>query len=301
MFDRNRLRQLFGIFAPLAASVAAGQSAPAAAFQHPPEWTETIAPFRIADRIYYVGSRDIAAYLIDGGKGLILLDAGVPEFAPQVLRNVRRLGFDPKRIRILLGSQAHFDHAGGLAAIKAASGARLLASRDDAALLERGGKGDFQWGDDMPYPAVKVDGLLRDGQRVAVGSATLTAHITPGHTKGCTTWTMPVAVAGKVLTAQFVCGASAPGYTLIDNPAYPDIVADYRRSFARIRSLGCDLFLGAHGSYYGLVGKRAKLAAGAKTNPFVERGGCSRYADIMEKRLDEQLAAERAGKGVVSK
>lgn len=282
-----------------AAGTAAAQ--PSSGAPNNPSWTEVVPPFRIADRLYYVGSRDIGAYLIDGGAGLILIDAGMPEFAPQVLKNVRSLGFDPKRVRILLNSQAHLDHAGGLAAIKAATGARMLASREDAALLERGGKGDFQWGDGLPYPAVKVDRLLRDGEHVRVGSAVLTAHLMPGHTKGCTTWTMPVKIAGKVRTAQFVCGASAPGYRLLGNPAYPHIVRDYRRTFGRLRSLACDLFLGAHGSYYGLDAKRAKLAAGAKANPFVDPEGCRRYADIMEKRLDEQLASERAAEGVVQK
>ncbi len=268
---------------------------------HPREWTEVIPPFRIADRIYYVGSRDLAAYLIDGGSGLILIDAGLPEFSAQLLKNIRTLGFDPKRVRILLSSQAHLDHAGGLAAVKAATGARMLASRSDAALLERGGKGDFQWGDGLPYPPVKVDGIVADGQQIKLGRASLTAQLTPGHTKGCTTWTMPIAVAGKPQVAQFVCGASAPGYKLVGNPAYPDILDDFRRSFAKLRTLKCDLFLGAHGSYYGLDAKRAKLAAGARANPFVDPDGCRRYVALMEKRLGEQLAEEQKQLSVVPK
>lgn len=285
----------------LGTAPAAAPSATPSASSNPPEWTEAIPPFRIADRIYYVGSRDLAAYLIDGGSGLILLDAGLPEFAPQVLRNIRSLGFDPKRIRILLNSQAHFDHAGGLAAIKAATGAKMLASREDAALLERGGKGDFQWGDELPYAPVKVDDTIADGQRVTVGKVSLTAHISPGHTKGCTTWTMPVTIGGQTKIAQFVCGLSAPGYKLIGNSAYPNIVADYRRTFATVRALPCGLFLGAHGAYFRLDEKRAKLAAGPQSNPFLDPGGCRAYADVMEKRLGEQLAAEQKQSGVVLK
>lgn len=269
---------------------------------HDPRWTENVPPFRIADRLYYVGSQDIGVYLFDGGQaGLILIDAGMPDFAPQVLKNVGSLGFDPARIRILLNSQAHVDHAGGLAAIKRATGARMMASHEDAALLERGGKGDFQWGDELPYPAVNVDAKISDRQIVSLGSAKLTAHLMPGHTKGCTTWTLPVRIDGRMRTAQFVCGASAPGYRLLGNPAYPNIVQDFRQSFAKMRSLGCDLFLGAHGSYYDLDGKRAKLAAGSKTNPFLGAGGCRLYADMMEKRLNEQLARERPAQGVVQK
>lgn len=166
----------------LAGGIAAAR--PSSSLPDNPIWTEVVPPFRIAEGLYYVGSRDIGAYLVDGGRaGLILIDAGMPDFAPQVLKNVRTLGFDPAKIRILLNSQAHIDHAGGLAAIKAATGARLLASKADAPLLDAGGKGDFFFGDEVTFPAAKVDGLVRDGQAVTLGRARLTAHLTPGHTK----------------------------------------------------------------------------------------------------------------------
>jgi metallo-beta-lactamase class B len=270
--------------------------APAAA-QAPPQdarWAEPVEPFRIADRLYYVGSRELAAYLIDSGKGLILLDAGVPEFAPRLLANIRSLGFAPKQVRILLNSQAHLDHAGGLAAVKAATGARMLASAADASLLERGGKGDFAWGDALAYPPVKVDGIVRDGQKVRLGAATMTAHLTPGHTKGCTTWTMPVVADGKRQLAQFNCSTSIPGYRLIGNSAYHDIAADYARTFAKLKALPCDIFLGAHGSFFDLDAKRSKLAQSGGRNPFVDPGGCRRHIATMETRFREQLARERA-------
>jgi metallo-beta-lactamase class B len=279
----------------LLAPVPAAAQAPSTS-SHPPEWTEPIAPFRIADRLYYVGSRDLAAYLIDGGSGLILLDAGLPEFAPKLLENVRSLGFDPKRIRLLLSSQAHFDHAGGLAAIQAATGATMAASQEDAALLARGGKGDFTWGDELPYPALKVGRIVRDGENVTVGGATLTAHLTPGHTKGCTTWTMPVKIGGRTETAAFLCGTSAPGYKLVGNAGYPTIVEDYRRTFAKLRSLPCRVFLGAHGSYFGLDAKRAKLASRPAQNPFVDPEGCQRHVDRAEKAFENQLAREQAAR-----
>jgi len=279
----------------------AGSAQQASAQPNNPSWTEVIPPFRIADRIYYVGSRELAAYLIDGGSGLILLDAGLPEFAPQVLKNVRTLGFDPRKIRILLNSQGHFDHAGGLGTIKAATGARMLASRADAPLLERGGKGDFEWGDDVPYPPVKVDGLVGDGQRIRLGSAHLTAHLTPGHTKGCTTWTMPVRVDGRTRTAQFNCSTSIPGYKLLATPAYPNMARDYARTFDKLRTVPCDLFLGSHGSFFDLDSKRAKLGASPRENPFVDPEGCRRHLRIMEQRFTEQLARERAAAGVVQK
>ena len=264
-----------------------------AAAQRDPKWMEPIAPFRIADGLYYVGSRDLAAYLIDGGKdGLILLDAGLPDFAPRVLANIRTLGFDPKRVRILLNTHGHYDHAGGLAAIKAATGARLLASDADAPLLERGGTKDFAFGDDVPYPPVKVDGLVRDGQTVTLGTARLTAHLTPGHTKGCTSWTFPVRTGKRTRAALVNCSISAPGYTLIGNAAYPDIVADYRTTFARLRRLPCDVFLAGHGAVYGLDEKRARVAG--DPDAFVDPTGCRAAIDAAETRFDGQLAKERA-------
>lgn len=262
----------------------------AGAAQQDPSWTEPTAPFRIADRLYYVGSRELAAYLIDSGEGPILLDVGVPENAPQVLANIRTLGFDPRRVRLLLNSQAHFDHAGGLAAIKAATGASMLASAPDAALLERGGRGDFAWGDDLAYPPVKVDRIVRDGERVRLGKVTLTAHVTPGHTKGCTTWAMPVADRGRVHQALFLCGTTAPGYKLVGNAAYPGIVDDFRRSFATWKRLPCDIFLGAHASYFGMDRKRS---AKMKTNPFVDPAGCRAFLLKSEQAFARQLADQR--------
>ena len=257
-----------------------------------PSWTEAVAPFRIADRLYHVGSRELTAFLIDTGKGLILLDAGMPEFAPTVLANIRALGFDPRNVRILLNSQAHFDHAGGLDAIRKATGAKMLASAPDAPLLERGGKGDFAWGDDVAYPPIKVDRIVRDGERVRLGAVTLTAHLTPGHTKGCTTWTMPVREGGRTLIAQFNCSTSIPGYKLLGTPAYPNMAQDYARSFAKLKTLPCDIFLGSHGSFFDLDGKRGRLGAGA--NPFVDPEGCRRHIAASERRFEEQLVRERA-------
>lgn len=174
-------------------------------------WNLPVHPFRIAGNLYYVGTADLASYLIVDPAGMMLLDGGLEASAPQILANIRALGFDAKRVKYLLNSQAHSDHAGALAALKEATGAELLASPADAALLERGGAGDPQWGDDNLYPQVKVDGRLRDGAAVTVGAAKMTAYFTPGHTPGCTSWTLPLRVDGKRMQALFICGASAPG------------------------------------------------------------------------------------------
>jgi metallo-beta-lactamase class B len=277
---------------PIPSAVSA-QSAPSRSAENP-SWTEPVAPFRIIDRLYYVGSRELTAFLVDSGSGLILLDAGMPEFAPQVLANIRALGFDPRKVRILLNSQAHFDHAGGLAAIKTATGAKMLASAADAPLLERGGKGDFAWGDDQAYAPVKVDRILRDGERVRLGKVTMTAHLTPGHTKGCTSWTTPITERGQTYVAQFNCSAGIPGYKLLGTPAYPEMAADYARTFAKLRRLPCDIFLGSHGSFFDLDSKRAKLAARPAVNPFIDPAGCRRYISMNEQRYKDQLAREQA-------
>lgn len=254
-------------------------------------WNAPVAAFRIADGLYYVGTADLASYLFVDKAGMILLDGGLPASAPLILANIRALGFDPKRVRYLINSQAHYDHAGGLAALKAATSAQLLASAADAELLERGGAGDFQWGDTLTYPAVRVDGRLRDGARLKLGKLRLTAHLTPGHTRGCTSWTMPVRVDGRGRTALFICGASAPGYRLKGNSAYPWIMSDFRRSFAKWRTLPCDLFLGAHASYFGMAEKRERMGAG-RPNPFVDPAGCRSFLERAEQRLEDQAAKE---------
>jgi metallo-beta-lactamase class B len=255
-------------------------------------WNAPVAPFRIADGLYYVGTADLASYLFVDREGMILLDGGLEESAPLILENIRTLGFDPKRVRYLINSQAHFDHAGGLKALKDATRAELLASAADAELLENGGAGDFhQWEDDASYPPVRVDGWVRDGAKLTLGAITLTAHLTPGHTRGCTSWTMPVRVDGKRRNALFICGASAPGYKLVNNAAYPWIMDDFRRSFATWRKLPCDLFLGAHASYFGMAEKRGRMAAG-RPNPFVDPQGCRAFLDKAERRIAEQAAKE---------
>lgn len=244
-------------------------------------------PFRIADNLYHVGTRDIAVYLFADPKGLILLDGGYRQSAPLILANIRTLGFDPKRIRILISSQAHFDHVAGLAALKAASGGRLYASAADSALLERGGRGDFAFGDRSRFPPVKVDQLLADRETVRLGAIRLQAHLTPGHTKGCTSWTMNATDAGRAYPALFVCGATAPGYRLVGNAAYPNILRDFAASFDKWRRLPCMLFLGAHGSYFGMEAKHQAMRAGGP-NPFVDPQGCRTFLDRAEQAIRDQ-------------
>jgi len=195
-----------------------------------------------------------------------------------------------------LNSHSHFDHAGGLAELQKASGAQVVASERDATQLEAGGKGDFVWGDDNPFPAVKVDRRIKDGDTVTLGSVTLTAHLTAGHTKGCTTWTATFEEKGERLRAVFYCSTSVPdpeNYRLAGNPRYPEIAADYERSFKVLRDLPCDLFLGPHASFFGLEEKAARLRAGDR-HAFVDPEGFRSLVAQSEKRFHELLATAQA-------
>ena len=251
-----------------------------------------IAPFCIAAEICYVGTEDLGIYLIKTSTGDILIDGGYEQTVPQILANLKTLGVDPKDIRILLNSHAHRDHAGGLAALKTITGAKLVASRAAAAELARGGRDDPNFANTSTFPPVKADSIVEDGGTVALGNVVLTAHLTPGHTKGCTTWTMPAHIAGKTYQALFLCSVSAPGYKLVGNTAYPDIVADYRHSFALLKRLPCELFLGAHASFYDMIAKRAEMEKTGSPLAFVDPAGCRRYLDEAETAFNKAVAKQ---------
>jgi len=248
-------------------------------------------PFKIGEGLYYVGSVDYAAYLLTSKAGLILLDGGSAETGKQIVANIRALGFDPAQVKVLLNTHQHFDHAAGLATIKkAAPGARLYASAADGPIIAAGGRGDpFLKGARFEYEPVKPDVTLRDGQKVAFGGWTLTAHVTGGHTKGCTTWTFPVTVAGKVRQAQVHCSSSVlQGYRIGKVETYPGQTADYQKSFATWKSLPCDVFLASHASFYGLAAKKQALDAG-KLDAFVDPAGCKAFYARQEAAFRAEL------------
>lgn len=254
-------------------------------------WNQPVEPFRIIRNIFYVGASDVTAYLIATPKGLIVIDGGFQETAPMILGNIEKLGFSRGDIRILLNSHAHYDHAGGLAAIKSATGATFIASEGDAPLLARGGKDDPQFGNELPFPPITPDKLARDGDRVALGGTILTAHITAGHTRGCTTWTTTVREGGRNYDVVFVGGPSVPPqYKLAGNARYPDAVDDYRRQFVTLKSLRCDVFLAAHGNFFDLAGKMKRV--GAKPNPFIDPAGYKKFVAAMEAEFEERVKEE---------
>ena len=252
-------------------------------------WNQPVEPFRIAANVYYVGATDITSYLITTPKGHIVIDGGFVETAPMIVANIRTLGFRPEDVRILLSSHAHYDHAGGLAELKRVTGAKFYASAEDLPAHARGGVDDPQFGNRFPYPPVEADRIVRDGQKVSLGGTTLTAHVTAGHTRGCTTWTM----RGGGLEFVFVGSPTVPsGYRLIGNPRHPDAVADYRRQFAFLKSLKPDVFLASHGNFFELTEKIAALASRPKQNPFIDREGYYKFVTDAEVRFEDRVRNE---------
>lgn len=254
---------------------------------------QPVEPFRIIGNIYYVGANEVTSFLITTPKGHILLDGGFKETAPMILANIARLGFKPSDVRILLNSHAHLDHAGGLAELKRVTGAKLLASAGDLPLLARGGADDPQFGETLLYPPVEPDSIIRDGGHVVLDGTTLVAHITAGHTRGCTTYTMRVRDGSAMRDVVFFCSPSVPtGYKLVDNRKYPDIVDDYRREFATLEGLKCDVPLGSHGSFFSLSEKRERLATQTPPDPFVDPQGCRSFIATFKERFEQALAKQ---------
>lgn len=238
---------------------------------------EPVAPFRIIGNIYYVGASDVTSYLISTSRGLILLDGGFADTAPQIERNIARLGYKLSDVKILLNGHAHPDHAGGLAALKRDTGAAFYAMDAEVVPLEHNGQGTFYRGDRKLFESIHVDHILHDGATVALGGATLTAHLTAGHTPGCTTWTMKDREGAVAYNVVFMCQLTPMGdLPLTQNSR---ITKDYRHTFAVLGRMPCDVFLGEHGYMFDLKGKLARLAAHPATNPFIDPAGCRRFIE----------------------
>ncbi len=271
----------------------------AAVLQVPGTDNRPVAPYKIADHLYNVGASDIASYLITTTAGHILIDGGYEATVPIIESNVTAIGFNLRDVKILLNTQAHTDHAGGLARLKTLTGARLMMSERDAPIIEAGGRGDFvltepQW----RFPAATVDRRLRDGDLVRLGSTTLTARLTPGHTKGCTTWTFDATDRGRTYHVVVLCGLTVLEGTRVSGmPAYPTIESDYERTFEVLKRMPIDIFLGAHPSYYDGMKKADALRAKPDgPNPFVDPDGFHAFVANAERRFRERLTAEKKSK-----
>jgi metallo-beta-lactamase class B len=256
------------------------------------EWNVPQKPFHIIGNLYYVGMAGVSAFLIKTDDGLILTDGGLPESAPFIEKNIQALGFKLKDVKLLLNSHAHFDHSGGLPQLKKDTGAKLAAGAADKPFLESGHI-TFGPSSKIDTTPVHVDQAVKDGDKVSLGNVTLTAHATPGHTKGCTTWTMPLTDSGKTYKVMFFCSISVAGNPLVNDAAYPNIQADYRASFAKLNAMQADIFLAPHGGQFDLDAKLAKMKPGAP-NPFIDPGELHRFLAKARADYDAELAKQVA-------
>lgn len=260
-------------------------------------------PFHIIGNIYYVGSTGLSCYLITSSAGEILLDTGYPDMAPQIEANIQTLGYKLSDVKLLINSHAHIDHGGGMAELKQATGGKLVAMAEDAPYFESGGHNDVLFGDRNLFPPVKVDRIIHDGDTVTLGDVTLTAHLTPGHTPGNTTWTMVTQDKGKSYNVVFFGIVTPfPNTNLSAAPAnYPNMAADWAKTMQVLPTLKCDVFLGSNASFYNMSQKHDELLKGADPNPFIDPAGCKAFVDrgeaTYQKLLQNPAPAGGAGMG----
>ncbi|HUG11143.1 MAG TPA: subclass B3 metallo-beta-lactamase [Opitutaceae bacterium] len=279
----------------LSAAVLGGVIAFGAVPPNAPEWLEPYPPFKIAGPLYHVGSKDLAVYLITTPQGSILINSTLEENVPMIRANVEQLGFKFSDIKILLISHAHWDHCAASAQIKQLTGAEYMVMEGDADVVESGGRSDFHYSDAPStfYPPAKVDRVLRDGDVVELGGISLVAHRTAGHTRGCTSWALKVSEAGRDYDAVIIGSPNVnEGFNLLNDPDYPNMADDYANGFRLLKSLPCDLFLGAHGSYFNMLAKHARLDSDT-ANPFVDPEGYKSYVARREKAFLNELAKQK--------
>ena len=259
------------------------------------DWTEPFPAFRIINNLYYVGSKGLANYLVTTPQGHILINSDFEANVPLIKQSVESLGFKFTDIKILLISHAHGDHNAASDTIKKLTGAQYMVMKEDVDVIESGGKTDFQYGNDPTtlYTPTRVDRVLKDGDEVQLGGVVLTARLTPGHTRGCTTWTMKVKENSKTRNVVIIGSPNVnPGYKLVDNTAYPQIAADYEKTFRVLKSLPIDYFLGAHGSYFDMETKYNRFKAG-DANAFIDPEGYMKYVNEREQAFRQELKKQK--------
>ena len=253
-----------------------------------PDWHRPFPAFKIAGNLYYVGTADLAVYLINTPQGNILINSDFEQDVPLIRNSIVQLGFHYKDTKIVLISHAHGDHDAATGLIKRETDAKLMVMDADVSEEESTAPG---------RPSAHVDRVLHDGDTVELGGSRLTARLTPGHTKGCTTWTMQVQEGGRGLNAVIVGSPNVnPGYILVGNKNYPQIAQDYVKTFTVLKSLQCDLFLGAHGAYFGLKGKYEKMKTGGP-NPFIDPDGYRTYVAEREATFRKEWERQQQNPG----
>jgi metallo-beta-lactamase class B len=255
-------------------------------------WEEPAEPARIIGPLYFVGTRGLGAFLFTTSEGHILMNTGMPSSGTMIADSIRKLGFKPEDIELMINGHAHTDHAGAFAYLKKVSGAKLAVMKDDVAAMQSGDKGDFKYGDDLTYPPVQVDRILRDGDTIKMGDVLLTAYHTPGHTRGATTWVANLVVDGKAYVVVFPDGAGFnPGYRVAKNPSYSGITDDYRRTHHMLEMLKPDIWLAQHNEYYDLEGKRARARTEGVT-AWIDPEGYRRFIAQKKREFEDQVDKE---------
>jgi metallo-beta-lactamase class B len=253
-----------------------------------PDWHRPFPAFKIAGNLYYVGTADLAVYLIHTPQGNILINSDFKEDVPLIRKSIEQLGFKYADTKILLISHAHADHDEGVGLIKSETGAKLMVMDADVPAEESTAPG---------RPGAHVDRTLHDGDTVELGGSKLTAHLTPGHTRGCTTWTMQVLDGERTLNAVVIGSPNVnAGYLLVENKDYPQIAQDYVKTFNVLKQLPCDLFLGAHGAYFGLKAKYEKMKADGG-NPLIDPDGYKAYVAEREATFQKEWNRQQQNPG----
>jgi len=262
-------------------------------------WDKYEAPFRLAGPIYYVGTQELAAFLVSSPQGHILIDGGIPGAAAVIEKSIRDIGFKPEDIRILLTTQAHFDHVGTHAHFKKVSGAMVQAMTGDEKLLRDGGKSDYLFGATPAnyFPRVPVDRVLKDGDIVTIGGARITARHTPGHTPGSATYEMNVSEGGRDYKVVFAASTTVnPGTRFVKNPSYPGILEDFRKTFGVLEALQPDIFVSGHASFFNLKAKRAKMNPDSPAAAFVDPQGYRTLLAEKKKAFEALVANEQSAR-----
>ena len=258
------------------------------------DWHKPFPRFRIVGNLYYVGTYDLACYLITTPQGHILVNTGMPDSVAMIQANVESLGFKMSDIKILTATHGHIDHVAGMAQLKRITGAKLMMSELDAALLEDGGKSDFRFGDDadMHFEPVKVDQTFKDGEKISLGGVELTAHGHPGHTKGATSFTMNIAEEGRTYRVGIVnMGSINPGVFVSGMPGYPGIREAYARTFHDQNEMQIDIWLASHAAQFDMHGK-FKPGDPYDPNRFMDPDGFHAAVKRLETTYREHLYAE---------
>lgn len=281
------------------ASLAPGQGgAPASSCDACPEWNRPQQPFRVYGNTYYVGPRGLSSILITSRAGHVLIDGALPESVPQIVANIRSLGFRIEDVKLIVNSHVHFDHGGGIAELQRLSGAKVAASPWSVEVLTKSGvgKGDPQFGVVTPVALVSRADILRDGQTLRVGDIRLTAHFTPGHTPGGTSWTWKSCEGGRCLNLVYsdsMTPVSADGFRFSDSREYPTAVQDFEQSFAFLRSTPCDILLTSHPDASGLWQRLEGRQKGVRPDPVVSPNACKELAERAGEQLRRRLASEK--------